>query len=146
MRRSHPSQRRTEMNIDRKVVEQAFVFVSWFASDDHSMRPEHKAHEIAESLRKALEQPAQQEPTFTFGEVERTMQALRKGTLAQQQAYEAMKDKPLYTAPQVREPLTDEEILALSYDENGFCIVCEDNEAVLIFARAIEAKLKEKNT
>jgi predicted nuclease of predicted toxin-antitoxin system len=42
--------------------------------------------------------------------------------------------------------LTDEEILDLSYDENKFCIVCDDNDAVLTFARAIEAKLKEKNT
>ena len=42
--------------------------------------------------------------------------------------------------------LTDEQILALSYDGNGFCIVCDDDDAILIFARAIEAKLKEKNT
>ncbi len=55
---------------------------------------------------------------------------------------------PLYTAPQpapAREPLTDEEILDLSYDENGFCIVCDDNDAIIIFARRIEVKLKEKN-
>lgn len=37
-----------------------------------------------------------------------------------------------------RKPLTDEQIIALSYD-GEFCIVCDDDEAILIFARAVEA-------
>ena len=46
---------------------------------------------------------------------------------------------PLYTAPQpAQQPLTEEQILALSYD-GEFCILCDDDEAILIFARAIEA-------
>ena len=48
-----------------------------------------------------VEKPAQQEGSvFTFGEVERTMLALKTGTFEQQQAYEVMKNKPLYTSPQ----------------------------------------------
>jgi hypothetical protein len=47
--------------------------------------------------------PAQQsagrkETAVTYGEVEQAMQALRHGTFMQKQMYEAMKDKPLYTA------------------------------------------------
>ena len=41
----------------RKAAEMALEFVSWFASDDHSVRPKHKAPEIAETLRQALAQP-----------------------------------------------------------------------------------------
>ena len=41
----------------RKAAEMALEFVAWFASDDHSIRPKHKAPEIAEALRQALAQP-----------------------------------------------------------------------------------------
>lgn len=40
----------------RKAAEMALEFVSWFASHDHSVRPKHKAPEIAEALRQALAQ------------------------------------------------------------------------------------------
>jgi hypothetical protein len=40
----------------RKAAEMALEFVAWFASDDHSIRPKHKAPEIAEALRQALAQ------------------------------------------------------------------------------------------
>jgi len=40
----------------RKAAEMALEFVSWFASDDHSIKPKHKAPEIAEALRQALAQ------------------------------------------------------------------------------------------
>jgi hypothetical protein len=40
----------------RKAAEMALEFVSWFASDDHSVRPKHKAPEIKEALRQALAQ------------------------------------------------------------------------------------------
>ena len=55
-------------------------------------------------------QQASQESTVTFGEVERTMQALRTGTLVQKQVYDVMKDKPLYTSPPASKPLTDDEL------------------------------------
>ena len=38
----------------RKAAEMALEFMSWFASDDHSVRPKHKAPEIKEALRQAL--------------------------------------------------------------------------------------------
>jgi hypothetical protein len=40
----------------RKAAEMALEFVSWFTSDYHSIRPMHKAQEIAEALRQALAQ------------------------------------------------------------------------------------------
>ena len=43
----------------RKAAEMALEFVAWFASDDHSIRPKHKAPEIAEALRQALAEPEQ---------------------------------------------------------------------------------------
>ena len=45
-----------------------------------------------------FEQSAQQKQVVTYGEVEQAMQALRYGTFMQKQIYEAMKNKPLYTA------------------------------------------------
>ena len=54
---------------------------------------------------------------------------------------------PLYTAPPQRKPLTDEEIYSLA---DSLEIWNEDDEEWILdpntFARAIEAKLKEKNT
>ena len=49
------------------------------------------------------------------------------------------KTEPLYTCPQAREPLTDEQIDALVMDSDG------TPNSHLEFARAIEAKLREKN-
>jgi hypothetical protein len=51
----------------------------------------------------------------------------------------------LYTTPQQREwqGLTDEEEIRQTADQRGIVIV---GEAMIAFARAIEAKLKEKNT
>ena len=43
----------------RKAAEMALEFVEWFASDDHSVRPQHKAPEVVEALRQALAQPEQ---------------------------------------------------------------------------------------
>jgi hypothetical protein len=40
--------------------------------------------------------------------------------------------------PQQRKPLTDEQILELNFD-GEFCTLCDDDEAILNFARAIEA-------
>jgi hypothetical protein len=49
---------------------------------------------------------------------------------------------PLYTTPPQRKPLTDEEIDAIVVDEVG---LDADADEMHNFARAIEAKLKEKN-
>ena len=38
------------------VMKQALDFLEWFAGDDHSIRPKHKAPEIAAALRQAIEQ------------------------------------------------------------------------------------------
>jgi hypothetical protein len=82
-------------------------------------------------------EPAQQEPVGTYQEIMRTMIALRTGTVVQQQAYELMKDKQLYTSPPAQRTwvgLTDEQISD-----------CMDM-SIQKTCRAIEAKLKEKNT
>jgi hypothetical protein len=49
----------------RKAAEMALEFVAWFASDDHSIRPKHKAPEIAEALRQALAQ-TEKPPVKTY--------------------------------------------------------------------------------
>jgi hypothetical protein len=36
------------------AMKQALDFLEWFAGDDHSIRPKHKAPEIAAALRQAL--------------------------------------------------------------------------------------------
>ena len=94
------------------------------------------------ALREALaEQPAQQEPVGTYQEIMRTMIALKTGTVVQQQAYELMKDKQLYTSPPAQRTwvgLTDDEI-EKTYETKVW-------DARRSYARAIEAKLKEKNT
>ena len=88
----------------RKAAEMALEFVEWFCGDDHSVRPKHKAPEIAEALRQALAQPEQKREWIG---------------------------------------LTDEEVSDILDREIGFnsCWGPETD-----FARAIETKLKEKNT
>ena len=58
--------------------------------------------------------------------------------------------EPLYTALPAREwqGLTEEEIWACNQAQTDeeFCHICVDHQHVPDFARAIEAKLKEKNT
>jgi hypothetical protein len=44
-----------------EAMNMALEFVSWFASDDHSVRPKHKAPEIAQALRQAIEQAENRE-------------------------------------------------------------------------------------
>jgi hypothetical protein len=44
----------------------------------------------------------------------------------------------LYTTPPQRKPLTDEQILDLNFD-GEFCLITDDDEVILDFARAIEA-------
>lgn len=70
--------------------------LAWLARLE-AMREEFAG--LAEQPAPVAEPHKQQYPTLTYGEVERTMQSLRNGTLEHQQAYEVMKDKPLYTSP-----------------------------------------------
>ena len=53
---------------------------------------------------------------------------------------------PLYAIPPQRKPLTDEEI-QMCYETTGYCQTLrpQDKFAVFALARAIEAKVKEKN-
>jgi hypothetical protein len=37
-----------------EAMKQALDFLEWFAGDDHSIRPKHKAPEIAVALRQAI--------------------------------------------------------------------------------------------
>jgi hypothetical protein len=59
-------------------------------------------------------------------------------------AYKADKVWPLYTAPQERQPLTDEEMLECAKEMNAEPLA-EGWPELVKFARAIEDKLKEKN-
>jgi hypothetical protein len=52
--------------------------------------------------------------------------------------YEAFEYRNIDAAQSKREPLTDEQILELNFDVE-FCTLCDDDEALLDFARAIEA-------
>ena len=52
-----------------------------------------------------------------------------------------LESQPLYTTPPQRKPLSDDEILSISAD----CAATHQHTDIH-FARAIEAKLKEKNT
>ena len=97
------------------------------------------------------EQPAQQKPVGTYQEIMRTMIALRTGTVVQQQAYELMKDKQLYTSPPAQRTwvgLTRAECLQIEKDMMKYYDYQHECKTVCLpeFARAIEAKLKEKNT
>ena len=57
------------------------------------------------------------------------------------QFYSSDVGTPLYTTPPQRKPLTDEEILSIARDHYN-----PHQRPEISFARAIEAKLKEKNT
>ena len=70
-----------------------------------------------------LEEPAQQEPA--------TKEKIREAIVF---------NLPLYTTPPQRKPLTDEEIGAILEGVNAY------GTRLYTFARAIEAKLKEKNS
>ena len=119
----------------RKAAEMALEFVSWFASDDHSIRPTHKAPEIAEALRQALAQKEQEPVAWVY---RGNFHPFDPSDWA-----EGETATPLYTAPPKREwiGLTEEELEPLC----DLWKVSYGSVYVDEFARAIEAKLKEKN-
>ena len=110
----------------------ALEFVEWFASDDHSVRPQHKAPEVVEALRQALAQPEQEPVGYVTIE---TISSWAK--VPSIKWFKKPTQGPLYTAPPKREwvGLTDEEV-----DE---IYMHEGHEDVVLLT---QAKLKEKNT
>jgi hypothetical protein len=115
-----------------EAMKQALDFLEWFAGDDHSIRPKHKAPEIAVALRRAIAEAEKQEPV-AFRNIE-TGEFCTGGFLRKDWA----KWQPLYAAPPKREwvGLTDHELQVLDFN---------DPERGKL-ARAVEAKLKERNT
>ena len=100
-------------------------------------RPIHKTQETITALRKAIEQAEKQEPVawvaYGFGKEKHNLD------YAQEDVDALEIGTPLYTALPKREwvSLTDEEI---DYLEDAI-----DPAMYRVFARRIEAKLKEKN-
>jgi 2-oxo-4-hydroxy-4-carboxy--5-ureidoimidazoline (OHCU) decarboxylase len=122
-----------------EAMKQTLDFLEWFAGDDHSIRPKHKAPEIAAALRQAIEQAEKQEPVAWIVDGEIKVRLDMAGKLY-------FSETNVYTSPQKREwvGLTDEDI-----DLYAFDIGVTDNKApawLVTYARGIEAKLKEKNT
>ena len=85
---------------------------------------------------------AQPEPVacVTYKEVADTMNGLWGGTLVQRQIAEELENTMLYTTPPQSKPLTDEEIILIVAD-----CASSHQHTDIHFARAIEAKLREKN-
>ena len=121
----------------RKAAEMALEFVEWFCGDDHSVRPKHKAPEIAEALRQALAQPEQEPVAWGMPRKD----GLVLDVICPQEHSREPGDYtiPLYTAPPKREwvGLTDEEVESWRGNYDFF-------DSALV--REVEAKLKEKNT
>jgi hypothetical protein len=91
------------------------------------------------AIKQALAAPVQK-PVGTYGEIfESMLFLLRTGMQRDHQIYMAMKDKPLYTAAPAQP--AQRQFVGLTFAE-----ICEcENDYLHLFARAIEAKLKEKN-
>jgi hypothetical protein len=111
-------------------------------------RAEHEAQYTAPPAA----QPAPVQPVGTYGEIfESMLSLLRTGLQRDQQIYMEMKDKHLYTTPPAAKRtwtgLTDEEEDAAF--EQSMAVRPKDasnKETRRLYAQAIEAKLKEKNT
>ena len=106
--------------------------------------PLQRFTDVQQEIEAALVQPEQEPVAWTYSE---GLAALKAGKCWT--AYGTKQDKdnsiPLYTAPPQREwqGLTDEEISAISKSIPG---ETDLGAAKRLFAREIEAKLKEKNT
>ena len=142
----------------RKAAEMALEFVEWFASDDHSVRPQHKAPEVVEALRQALAQPEQEPVGYVTIE---TISSWAK--VPSIKWFKKPTQGPLYTAPPKRDltcvcgAVWDGEQMVHAPRKREWVGLTEDEaiellpvgdweiEPTLDFAKAIEAKLKEKN-
>ena len=121
----------------RKAAEMALEFVEWFASDDHSVRPQHKAPEVVEALRQALAQPEQEPVGYVTIE---TISSWAK--VPSIKWFKKPTQGPLYTAPPKREwvGLTDDDVSYFRYQAT----FCDEFDAAFM-AELIEKDLKEKN-
>ena len=92
------------------------------------------------AIKEALAQPEQEPVTWrykivdVFGRPAWTLKTPKSDT-------RVLESQPLYTSPPQRKPLTDEEIILIVAE----CAASHQHTDIH-FARAIEAKLKEKNT
>ena len=113
-----------------KAAEMALEFVEWFASDDHSVRPQHKAPEVVEALRQALAQP-EQEPVG-YVTIENISSWAKVPSI---KWFKKPTEGPLYTAPPKREwvGLEDEDVATVKNEFNRGALWAEQI-------------LKEKNT
>ena len=125
---------------DRELLQQALEWVEWFASDDHSVRPTSKAREIAEAIQARLTQPDADAVAWVD---EITLRDLKNGKEGVHLVYEVemVGSTPLFEYPPEKEwvGLTRKERLRIWGQPDNF-------QDPMRFARAIEAKLKEKNT
>ena len=120
-------------------------------------RRDYDIGQYMEALASALSQQEQADPVawqvhpFDYGIGHKGVYAMTQ-RLDQVKAWErkGWTVQPLYTHPPRREwqGLTEEEIWACNQAQTDeeFCHICVDHQNVPDFARAIEAKLKEKNT
>jgi len=93
------------------------------------------------ACKEALEQPTTQELYDNGGNMTITTQSLTHVIGLDNKGYEAVVklQSPLYTHPKQWQGLSDDEIDAIDFPESGTATIRD-------FTRAIEAKLKEKNT
>ena len=91
-----------------------------------------------------LEQPAQQEP-FAWADLNALTEQFNSVNCGTAYRLPSEGRQPLYTRPQAREPLTDEVIAALWSWSQSAQAESIANTQQHAFARAIEAKLREKN-
>ena len=97
----------------RKAAEMALEFVSWFASDDHSIRPKHKAPEIKEALRQALAQPEQKTPLKVLNLTVFTENRLRNGRVYDVETLQAMTSRDILAIPDMGKKALKEVLEAL---------------------------------
>ena len=155
------------MNDLRKAAEMALEFVEWLCSDDHSVKPKNNALKTREALRQALDDkpPVKSyaggkpnyctpQPEVCCGEYARCLKVCipKERWFAQQKlnvdAVNMSEERVDETAKSKHKwvGLTDDEIREfadkhLFYQPEGYEV-----SGVFALARAIEAKLKEKNS
>ena len=131
------------------------LYINDYSGYEISKHDAHIVDDAITALRQALEQP-EQEPVAWVGEAESGYRDIDWDKEVLQRAYPSV--TPLYTAPPKREwqGLTDEEGICDAWERiTGHNIDFEPKsegramylsaDEVIEFARAIEAKLKEKN-
>ena len=122
-----------------EAMKQALDFLEWFAGDDHSIRPKHKAPEIAVALRQAI---AEAEKIVPNDYPNSHQQERHVSYVCPNCHWSLDKQVRTHTPEDVKKieskwvGLTDHELQVLDFN---------DPERGKL-ARAVEAKLKERNT